>query len=180
MCMLVVDRSRVGVVAFSRLQREGLVHCTFGAWALPTDILSTRAVRAHVLAPLVPAHAWVTGLSALWLEGCCGPPPVIDLVTARGAHRTEPKVGSPPLVFHTGKLWGTDPAAHWPRRTTLTRACLDALAHSPAATALPAVASGIRLGMTSVAELRAALNALDPRAAHGGRVKSLIEALGCL
>src|SRR4051812_41855559 len=107
--MLVVDRSRVGVMAFSRLQREGLVHCAFGAWALPRDILSTRPLRAHLLAPLVPAHAWVTGLAALWLEGCCGPPPVIDLVTARGAHRTEPKPGSPSLAFHTGKLWGIDP-----------------------------------------------------------------------
>lgn len=175
--MLIVDRSRVGAVTFARLQREGIVHGAFGDWALPRDIRSTRAVRAHLLAPLVPRHAWVTGLAALWLEGFCDPPRVIDLVAGRGAHRTEPKPGSPPLVFHTGKLWGLDRDARWPRRTVVTRSCLDALAHSPAAAALPATASGLRAGATSVAALRTALDELDPRTVHAGRVKSLVDAL---
>src|SRR6187401_3036050 len=128
--MLFVDRARVGDVAFARLLRDGIVDCAFGDWALPVDIPRTRSVRAHLLAPLVPGHAFVTGLAALWLEGLCSAPAVIDLAAARGAHRTEPRPGSPPLVFHTGRLWGIDTASGAPARTTLTRACLDALAHS--------------------------------------------------
>lgn len=178
--MLLVDRSRVGPVAFARLRREGLIHGTFGDWALPADIRSSPALRAHLLAPLVPGHAWATGLAVLWLEGWCGPPAVIDLVAPRGAHRTEPKPGSPPLVFHTGRLWGLETTPGGPRRTTVTRACLDALAHSPAADALPATASGLRTGATSLGDLRRALASMDARAARTTRVKNLVEALSTL
>lgn len=178
--MLVVDRSRVGDVAFSRLVREGLVHDAVGAWALPHDIRSTRALRAHLIAPLVPGHTWLTGLALLWLEGLCGPPDVVDLAAARGAHRTEPSPGSPVLAFHTARVWGIDPRATAPPRVTVTRACLDALAHSAPWVALPATASALRRRATTIPKLTAALKRLDSRTTNWSRVKGLVEALATL
>ena len=134
-------------------------------------------VRRHLLAPLIPAHAWVTGLAALWLDGLARAPEAIDLVVKRGAHRTEPSPGSPPLEYHSGPLTWLDPMKVEPRRATVTRACLDALAHSPAATAMPATASAITKGLTDLGRLRTAADALGNRTAHHARVARLLDAL---
>jgi len=176
--MLLVERDRVGVAAFARLAREGVIHEVLGSRALPADISSSRALRVHMLATLVPPHAWLTGLAALWLEGWASVPAVIDVAGPRGMHRTEALPGSPPLRFHSGRMAGLSRDRPWPRTATPARACLDALAHSPAALAVPATASALRAGGTNVAELSAALAKVDLRTAYRARVAGLIGLLG--
>jgi len=176
--MLLVERDRVGVAAFARLARERVIHEVLGSRALPADIVSSRALRAHMIAPLVPPHAWLTGLAALWLEGWAGAPGVIDLAGPRGMHRTEAGPGSPPLRFHSGRMSGLSRDQPWPRTATPSRACLDALAHSPAALALPATASALRDGGTTVPELASELSQVDRRTAHRARVAGLVRLLG--
>ena len=178
--MFLVERDRVGSVAFARLAAERLIHEVIGDRALPADMQSTRALRAHLIAPFAPHHAWLTGLAALWLEGWCPAPSGIDLAGPRGLHRTVPVEGSPPLIFHGGHLLGLPKEPHVQRLATPTRACLDALAHSPAGLAIPATASAICAGATSVRNLEAMLAGIDPRTAYRTRVASLVAALGTL
>ena len=119
---------------------------------------------------------WLTGLATLWLEGAA-PPPRGDRRrgAARGApHRAFP--GSPPLSFHSGWLGGL-PDAPPPRVATVTRACLDALSHSHAREALPAVASAVRSGATTIAELVAAVRDIEAHTHYRARVESLVGAL---
>ena len=148
--------------------------------ALPGDVASTRELREHMIAPLVPGHAWVTGLAALWVYGMCPAPPAIDLAARRGAHRTEPQPGSPPLVFRTGKLLGFEQAARGPNLAPAARACIDALAHSRPADALHATVVALRRGVTTAEELADAAAAIPRRAAHRARVMGLVEALAAL
>ena len=177
--MLLVQRELVGAAAFSRLARSGLIHDVLGASALPADVPSSRPVRAHMVAPWIPAHTWLTGLAALWLEGFARTPAVLDLAGPRGAHRTVPAPGSPPLAFHSGWLWGL-PDAGPPRAATVARACLDALAHSGAVDALPAVASALRGGATTVGELEAGVAIIERHTHYRARVRSLVGALATL
>lgn len=174
--MLFVDRGRIGSVAFARLEREGVIHDVMGAWGLPADIASTRALRAHRVYPLIPHNAWLTGLAALWIDGFASAPPVLDLVAGRGAHRIPPAPGSPPLRLHTGSLLGV-PDAGSPRVVQLTRACLDALWHCEPQKVLPAIASALRAQAISSSKLLEMLDALDVRAAGRRRVRSLVLAL---
>ena len=177
--MLFVLRDRVGPVAFSRLERDGLIHEVLGGVAVANDVPSTRGLRMHMIAPLVPSHMWLTGLATLWLEGAAPPPRVIDVAGPRGAHRTVPSPGSPPLSFHSGWLGGLPDAAP-PRVATVTRACLDALSHSRATEALPAVASAVRARATSIAELLAAVESIEAHTHYRARVESLVGALAAL
>ncbi|MGC4174082.1 hypothetical protein [Demequina sp.] len=174
--MLLVERTVVGAIAFDRLARDGVIHEVLGAWALPADIPSTRALRAHLVRDLVPRHAWLTGLAALWLEGYARAPRMLDVVAARGAHRAIPVPGSPPVRLHAGSLLGV-PDAGSPRVVGLARACVDALWHSPTASALPAVASALRGGETSAREVRGLATTCDVRTRGRARVLSLVEAL---
>jgi hypothetical protein len=175
--MLFVDRDRIGPVAFARLEREGAIHDVLGPWGLPADIPSTHALRACRVLPLIPHNAWLTGLAALWLEGHSGPPPAIELVAKRGAHRILPAPGSPPLVLHAGSTVGV-PDADSPRVVDLSRACLDALWHSSPAIAIPATASAVRARATSITRLMRMLDEFDVRTAGRRRVRALVQALG--
>jgi hypothetical protein len=178
--MLVMHRERVGHVAFARLCRERLVHDSLGGVALPADIAATPGLRRYLVTPFVPGHAWLTGLAALWVHGFANAPDRLDLATRRGAHRTEPVAGSPPLAFHAGWLAGLPTAAAAPKVATVARACLDALALSPASSALPATASALRAGATTISELRELLSRMDRHTPHKARVASLVAALGTL
>lgn len=172
--MLVVRRRDFGDVAFSRLARDGMVHDVLGEWALPADVPSTRALREHRLAPLVPPHVWVTGLAALWLHGLAPAPAVLDVAGIRGAHRAVPAPGSPPLVLHTGPTVGL-PDAGSPKTATVTRACVEALWHSPADLALPPVLRAVREGATSVDELKELALRLVRHTRALPRVASLVD-----
>lgn len=178
--MLLVLREDIGPAAFARLSRDGLIHEVLGGVALPADVPSTRALRCHMVAPYVPAHVWLTGLAALWVEGHAAVPPVLDLVGPRGAHRTLASLGSPPLTFHCGWLGGCLPDAPSPRAVTLARACLDAVSHSAAATALPAIASALRAGATSIDALAAELEHVDPHTPYRKRVEGIVGALAAI
>jgi len=177
--MLLVDRSVLGDIAFSRLVRDGVVHGVLGDWALPVDVPATPAIRMHLMRPLIPRNAWLSGLAALWIEGHSPSPTTLDLVARKGAHRIVPKPGSPPLRLHAGNLLGLPRAGDAPV-VTATRACLDALWHSPAATALPATASALRAGATSVGALVDMMTGFDKRTAGRGRVRGLVDLLGGL
>jgi hypothetical protein len=175
--MLVVEKERLGAVAFARLAREHVIHEVLGDRALPRDVRPTRALRTHLIAPLVPEQAWVTGLAALWLLGLCAVPRQIDLAGKRGLHLTVTEVASVPLVMHTGPMHGLPTAPAVVRVAVPARACIDALAHSPAALALPATASGLKAGLTTTPELREALAAVSRHTTYRSRVASLIGAL---
>lgn len=174
--MLLVDRSSLGNVAFARLARDGVVRDVLGDWALPLDVPTTRAVRLHMVRPLIPHNAWLSGLAALWLDGHAAAPAALDLVSRRGAHRIVPTPGSPPLRLHAGNVAGV-PDADSPPVVTVARACLDALWHSPAAAALPATASALNAGSTSTDALAEMLLRFDRRTAGRRRVHGLVEAL---
>jgi hypothetical protein len=174
--MLLVARDRVGSTAFNRLRRDGVVHDAVGGVALPFDVPATRATRIFMIAPFVPAHTWLTGLAALWCDGLASAPSVLDLAGRRGAHRTVPSPGSPSLAFHSGWLWGL-PDAPPPRFATVTRACIDALAHSPAIDALPAVARALGAAATTIQDLARGVGDMDPHTHYRTRVDSLVTAL---
>lgn len=175
--MLTVSRDDIGGTAFDRLVREGLLHDVMGASALPADIRSTRALREHLLRPLVPGHAWVTGLAALWLYGFAPPPPRIDLAGPRSVHHPLAALDNPLLVYHGGSLDGLPSDAAFPRAATVTRACLDALAHNPPSAALPATASALRRRATSIRDLRRMVARMNARKKGRNRVMGLVEAL---
>ena len=177
--MLFVLRDRIGASAFARAQREGLVHDVVGGIGLPVDVAATRSLRALMVAPFVPGHTWITGLGALWLEGLAPPPDVIDVAGPRGVHRTTPVAGSPPVVFHSGWLGGL-PDGSAPRVATVTRACIDALSHSGADRALPAVASALRARETSVDEMLDGVAHIDRHTHYRARVESLVRAFAVL
>ena len=175
--MLTVSREDVGRVAFDRLVREGLLHDVVGSRALPADIRATRALREHLLLPVIPSHAWVTGLAALWLYGFAAAPQRIDITGPRSANHLPITPGSPPLVYHGASLDGLPPDAASLRVATVTRACLDALAHGPACEALPATASALRRRATTIRDLRRMLDRIDARTRWRKRVTGLVEAL---
>ena len=140
--MFVVSRDAVGAVAFSRLIREGVIHEVIGAWALPCDVASTPAARRHLIAPLIPAHAWVTGLAALWVHGWRSRHPLctpITIAAPTGVRLSEPAgalvrwraVTHDGSLAHSRSLAGVvvaDPAA----------ALAMALSHDALADAIPA------------------------------------------
>ena len=175
--MLVVDRAVVGAVAFARMRRDGLIYEAIGPRGLPLDIPSTRGTRWALVESFVPRDAWLTGLAALWLEGLCSPPRWLDLAGPRGRHTTVGTKTSPRRVMHSGAA-APDPALSvGPRATAVPHACLDALTHSPAVEALPAVASALRTGATTRAHLEDALSQVDPHTHGRARVASLLGAL---
>jgi hypothetical protein len=173
--MLTVTRANVGSFAFERLTREGLVHAVVGDHGLPPDVCATLSLRWLLMEPWVPVHTWATGLAALWLHGCADPPTVVDVMGARGLHRGTPPPGSPQLVFHSGSSEGLLPG---PVRTAdATRASMDALAHSPARLALPAVYAAIAARKTSRTRLQRAAQTWGHHSRHRARVASLIAAI---
>lgn len=177
--MLIVRRDVIGATAFARLQRAGLIHDIVGGLALPADVLATRSLRLHMVSPFVPGHAWLTGLAALWVEGHAPAPLTVDLAVARGAHRTASPPGSPRLAFHSGWLCGL-PDAGSPRLAGVARACLDALCHSGASSALPAVASALRAGATTIGELLDGVREIERHTPYRARVASLVGAFESL
>ena len=175
--MLVVDRAVVGVVAFARMRREGLIYEAIGPRGLPLDIPSTRGTRWALVESFVPRDAWLTGLAALWLEGLCSPPRWLDLAGPRGRHTTMGTDVSPRRVMHSGAGAPKPERSVGPRATAVPRACLDALTHSPAVDALPAVALALRTGATSNAHLAEALSQVDPHTHGHARIASMLGAL---
>lgn len=159
------------------MAREGLVHEAMGPRALLLDVESTRGTRWALVEGFVPRDAWLTGLSALWLEGLCDAPDRLDIAGPRGRHPSPEDETSPQLVMHSGASSMLSTTGREPRVSTAARACLDALAHSPAIAALPAVASALRAGAVSPLELADELTLINPHTHGYCRLASLVEAL---
>ena len=147
-----------------------------GDWGFPADVRSTRALRMHIVEPLIPHNAWLSGPAALWVHGHAPAPNVLDLISHKGAHRILAKPGSPPLRLHAGNVMGV-PDAGSPPVVSVARACVDALWHSPGAQALPATASALRSRATTEAELLELLSRFDNRTPGRRRVCELVAAL---
>lgn len=173
--MLIVSRSDVGASAFDRLVRERLLHEAIGEHALPRDVRATVSLRWRMIEPWVPAHTWVTGLAALWLHGFAPAPAAVDVVGSRGLHRVPASTSTLRLVFHSGSPAGL--LTGRVRSADVTRASMDALAHSPAHLALPAVYGAIAAQRTSRARLEQSARTWGHHSRQRARVISLVTAI---
>lgn len=103
-----VAPSDVGVRAWHRMLRDGVLVPATSAGALAPDITHTATTRALAVSPLVTQRGALTGVAALWVWGCGrGPcPGPLDLAVARGAHPDPP-----PRTGPQEWRWHTDSAA---------------------------------------------------------------------
>ncbi|PKQ26181.1 MAG: hypothetical protein CVT64_06890 [Actinobacteria bacterium HGW-Actinobacteria-4] len=183
--MPLVSRSRVGAVAFDRLIRDGTCTALSPAFALPRDIPETPGLRALAVRDSVPAHTVLSGLGGLWVALGGPPPPVLDVVGARGLHRVvttdTPATGvpaTPQVAFHSG-------LAHTEASVTLMgltvanigRCCIDALRWGRHALAIPAVAGAVRGGDVTMEALHSAFAADHPRGPGHARLRSVWNGL---
>lgn len=178
--MLLVTSSHMGEVTFERLLRDRIVSPMTRGVALPRDVASRPGIRAHVLGTAVPQHTVVSALGGLWVHAGGIAPTALDVVGARGLHRTVASTSTAGLAitFHSG-LAATEPAHAWAglRVASLARCGIDALRWADLALAFPAITAAVRQRHVSVADLDHAYSADDPRGQGYRRLESAWKAL---
>ncbi len=175
-----IRRTQVGPVAYGRMTRDRIVHPLLPGIAVPLDIPDVPGVRALALAPLIPRHTVVSGLAGLWVRH--GEPftTTIDVVGARGLHRTvNPEPTSALSVrFHSGNAINDALDTFSNVGVAPTPRCLvDAMRWAPAPLSIAATTQAVQSNHVTVADIQRCLARDDPRGAGYRRLESLWAAL---
>lgn len=163
-------------MAYARMVSDHVISPLLPGTALPADIPESPGMRALALRCFIPRHTTVSGLAGLWLREGGHFPDAVDVVGARGLHRTvnPDPLGAVPVRFHSGnasresstRIGGIAVAAP-------ERCVVDALRWAPAALSVRAASEAVRDCGVSVEGLTEYFAREDPRGAGYGRLAAL-------
>jgi hypothetical protein len=179
--MVLVEAADVGVAAWRRMVREGVITPLTDTSGHARDIRGSSALRAMSVTHAVPQRASLTGLCALWIYGWnadAAGPALIEVTVPRGSHPD-----APPGVDASRWSFVTDQIAC--RTAQLVggvavvlpaHAVAGALARAPLAWALESAWWALRVGLVDTATVNSALHATG-RTRSSARARSAWDAL---
>ncbi|MEZ0449620.1 hypothetical protein [Cellulomonas sp. ICMP 17802] len=139
-----VQRAEIGAAAWFGLLRDGVVRVVWGDVAIAADLVDTPELRAHALAPLVPARGVLGRRTAAWVHTGCFPPDRVEVLVRTGGRRTDPH---PARIAAEATLAGHDVVrVGGLRATSVRRTGLDVARILPRDEALPVLRALQRVG----------------------------------